>query len=86
MCINPQHTIYSSTIQEVTAPKAHLGTTLGTQLVAQDPSFTIQLFQGPTYSPKQKYLSGNQQREHRPWLLNGLSYCVSHPPNSLTSS
>lgn len=70
MCINPQHTIYSFTIQEVTAPRAHLGTILETQLVAQGPSFTTQLFQGPSYSPKQKHYSGRQQREHRPWLVN----------------
>lgn len=48
MCINPQHTIYSFIIKEVTAPRAHSGTTSETQLVAQGTSFPTQLFHDPT--------------------------------------
>lgn len=53
MCINPQHTIYSFTIQEVTAPRAHLGTILETQLVAQGPNPAVP---GPFLLPKTEAL------------------------------
>lgn len=84
MCVNLQNTTHSFTVQEVTAPRAHLGNYTKNS-VAQAP-LTPQLSQGPTYPQRQKHFSASQHGEHRP-IASKLTLLVSvSSSNSLTSS